>query len=257
MASKDVDGNESKHWQRFSDIEAQPCRKLLPIQGYAEMPLVPLEEAVRPLVSIVHDVENMASWAKWKCEDPPSDNLTMDQSAAIMLYSMEWEPQQKCLYFVLNTMLRDENRQKLKPWFSYLKLFLTGLSRLPPVHHTVYRGIRGDVRKDYKEGQTIIWWGFSSCTRTMGVLANDQFFGSEGSRTLFTIESTSGRDIRQHSAFQKEDEVLLPAARQFEVVSCLPQGKDLYIVQLRETNSPVRLIELVPEVSKTDAIEPM
>jgi hypothetical protein len=186
MASKGVDDSGAQHWERFSDIESKPCRKLLPIQGYAEMPLVSLEEAVRPLVSIVHDVE------------------------------------QKCLYFVLNAMLRDENRQKMKPWFSYLKLFLTGLSRLPPVHRTVYRGIRGDMRKDYKKGQTIIWWGFSSCTVTMDVLANEQFFGSEGTRTLFTIESTSGRDIRQHSAFQVEDEVLLPAARQFEVVSCLP-----------------------------------
>jgi hypothetical protein len=83
----------------------------------------------------------------------------------------------------------------------------------------------------------------------MDVLNNEQFLGSTGTRTLFAIECDSGKDIRQHSAFQNEDEILLPPARQFQVVACLPQGKDLCIIQLKETKSPIRLIELVPEVS--------
>ena len=78
--------------------------------------------------------------------------------------------------------------------------------------------------------------------------------GSTGARTLFSIECTSGRDIRQHSNFQNEDEILLPAARQFEVVGCLSQGKYLCMIQLKEIKSPVPLIELVPEVSLSDAM---
>ena len=254
MASKHAVDKETEHMMRILDIEDNPSRKLMPIQGYADMPLVSLEKAVEPLVNIVHDITEMAAWAKWKCQDTPADNLTPDQSASIILYSMQWEPQNKCLYSALNTTLRDENRNKLKPWFSYLKLFLTALSRLPSNNRPIYRGITRDLRKDYQEGQKIIWWSFSSCTQTMDVLKKEQFMGSAGARTLFTIESSSGKDIRNHSAFQKEDEVLLPAARQFEVVSCLPQGGDLNIVQLREIESPICLIELVPKVNESHPI---
>lgn len=245
-----MDASEANHAERFSDVEENPLKKLMPIQGYAEKPLVSLEEAVEPLVDIVHDVKKMAAWAKWQCKEPPSDGLTIDQSAAITLYSMEWLPQEKCLYFVLNAALRDENRQRLKPWFLYLKLFLVALSRLPPIHRTVYRGIKRDLRKDYKKGQTVLWWGFSSCTLTMDILNSDQFLGQKETRTLFAIECSSGRDIRQHSAFQHEDEILLMAARQFQVVSCMPQGENLFIVQLKEVQSPISLLELEPEVSR-------
>jgi hypothetical protein len=254
MASKHVVDKDLEHMMRYLDIEENPGRKLMPIEGYADRPLVSLEDAVEPLVNIVHDVKKKVAWAKWKCEDPPADKLTKDQSASIILYSMQWEPNNKCLYFALNATLRDENRNKLKPWFSYLKLLLTALARLPSNNRPVYRGITRDLRKDYQKGQTIIWWSFSSCTLTMDVLDNEQFLGSEGARTLFTIESSSGKDIRKHSAFQQEDEVLLPAARQFQVIACLHQGNGLNLIQLKEIEPPVCLIELVPQVSESYTI---
>jgi hypothetical protein len=255
MASNYTDNNETEHRVCFSDIEENSNRKLMPIQGYADEPLVSIEQAVELLVSIVHDVMNMALYAKWKCSDPPTNQLTIDQSAAILLYSMEWPPQNKCLYFGLNKTLRDENRQKLKRWFRYLKLLLTALSHLPSAHRTVYRGIKGDLRSEYHRGQTVSWWGFSSCTLRIDVLNNEQFLGSTGARTLFAIECDSGKDIRQHSVYQNEDEILLPLARNFEVVACFPQGKDLCIIQLKETKLPFRLIELVPEVNSSDSIQ--
>ena len=246
-ANKDKDKDAKQHRQRFTDIEANPARKLMPIDGYANEPLVSLEEAVKPLKGIVHDIESKAAWAKWKCENPPAHNLTVDQSAAVILYSMQWDPEEKCLFVVLNRTLRDENRGQLKPWFRYLKLLLTALGRLPSSTPIVYRGVKRDLKQEYQKGKTVVWWGFSSCTRTMDVLKNDLFLGAKGPRTLFTIECASGRDIEKHSAFSFEDETLLPPARQFQVVSCLPQGDDLYLVHLRETPSPVRLVELVPD----------
>jgi hypothetical protein len=177
----------------------------------------------------------MAFIAKQKCKKSPSNSLSIDESASIILYSMDWEPQEQCLYYVLNQTLRAKNRKQLIPWFLYLKLILTSLSHLPSSHRVVFRGIKCDIRKDYPEGETIYWWGFSSCTATIKVLENEQFLGSSGARTMFMIESFSGKDIRQHSDFQNEDEILLLPGRQFEVVSCLQQGKDLYLIHLRET----------------------
>jgi hypothetical protein len=224
---------------------------LMPIQGYETKPLVTLEQAIEPIVQYVPDVKRMAYFAKINCKNPPADNLTLDESASIMLYSMDWEPKEQCLYHVINTTLRSENRGKLVPWFLYLKLLLTAFSRLPCKHLFVYRGIKRDMRQEYSIGATISWWGFSSCTSTMGVLENKQFLGSTGTRTLFTIECTSGKDIRQHSYFQKEDEILLPPGRQFQVVSCLDQSGGLYMIQLKEIEPLYPLLEPVSKVNQS------
>ena len=248
MAKKYPDDNEVQHNQRVSDFVAEPRRMLMPIQGYEKKPLVTLEEAIEPIVSLVPDVKRMAYVAKMKCDNPPADNLSIDESASIMLYSMEWEPQEECLYFVLNATLRSENRKQLIPWFLYLKLVLTAFARLPSSHRFVYRGVKRDMRKDYPTGATIIWWGFSSCTSNMAVLNNEQFLGSTGTRTLFTIECTTGKDIQKHSNFQTEDEILLLPGRQFKVVSCLNQSGGLYMIQLQEIEPPYPLLEPVSKV---------
>lgn len=223
---------------------------LLPIQGYEKKPLVSLEEAVEPLVTIVPDVKRMAYIAKMKCKKPPADNLSIDESASIMLYSMEWVPQEECLYFVLNATLRSENRQNLKPWFLYLKLIFTALARLPSTRLTVYRGIKRDIKDDYPLGVTITWWGFTSCTSKIHVLQNEQFLGSSGARTLFNIECNNGKNIQQHSQFTAEDEILLLPARQFQIISRLDQKDGLHIIQMKEIEPPFPLLGPMTLVSE-------
>ena len=212
------------------------------------MPLVSLEDAVQPLIPYVPDVRRMAYIAKIKCQESPANAMSIDESAAIMLYSMEWDPQDECLYYALNVAMRTENRNVLKPWFLYLKLILTALTQLPWSHRFVFRGVKLDMRKEYPKGKMIVWWGFSSCTSSIGVLQNDQFLGSTGVRTLFTIECLNAIDIGQYSCF-KEDEIILPPARQFQVVSCHTHGQDLHMIELREVEPPFPLIDLVPRVS--------
>ncbi|CAF4667700.1 unnamed protein product, partial [Rotaria sp. Silwood2] len=163
-----------------------------------------------------------------------------------MLYTMGWEPLNKCLYFALNNILRSpERQQKLRPWYLFMRLFLSALLRLPALPKIAYRGVKLDLSKRYIEGKTIVWWGFSSCTTTVGVLKSELFLGTTGDRTIFTLQCQSARDIRQHSYYPVEDEVLLMAATQFKVVSCLDQG-NLHIVQLEETRPPFPLLQPVP-----------
>jgi hypothetical protein len=251
MAAKYSNSEDSQHYQRFSDFDEDPSTMLMPIKGYEKKPLVTLEEAVEPLVPFVPDVKRMAYIAKTKCKKPPADNLSIDESASIMLYSMEWDPYKECLYYVLNATLRSENRKQLVPWFLFLKLILTAFARLASSHRFVYRGIKRDLRKDYPRGETVIWWGFSSCTSTMDVLQNEQFLGSTGARTFFTIECTNGKDIRNHSYFKKEEEILLPPGRQFTVVACLSQPGGLHMIQLIETEPPFPLLEPVSKVNRS------
>ncbi|CAF4668445.1 unnamed protein product, partial [Rotaria sp. Silwood2] len=210
------------------------------------MPLVSIEKAVEPLLALLPGIQTKVWIAKQNCETS-ADGLSSDESASIYLYSMEWEPQEQCLYFVLNATLRDKNRQNLKPWFLYLRLILTALGRLPSIRLTVYRGVKLDLVNEYPEGKTFVWWGFSSCTSSLKVLQSEQFLGKAGTRTMFVIDCYSAKDIQRHSYFETENEVLLPAARQFKVIGCLDQGNGLHTIQLQETEPPFPLIELVPK----------
>lgn len=248
MQNKDA---QQKYTSRFKDLASEPLRMLPPIQGFENMPVVPLEEAVFPLISLVPQIKRMVYIVKERCEDP-QDGLTVDQSAAIMLYTMEWVPKQKSFYFILNNTLRAENRQRLKPWFRYLKLVLTSLSKLPSARRCIYRGVRADLHNMYPKGKVFVWWGFSSCTSTIEVLQSEDFLGKKGNRTMFTIECDTGKDIRNHSVFQTENEILLPAARQFKVVSCFDSGNNLHIIQLKEIQPIFTLLEPLSECQDLD-----
>jgi hypothetical protein len=73
--------------------------------------------------------------------------------------------------------------------------------------------------------------------------------GKKGDRTLFTINCYSGKNIRNHSYFEKEDEILLLAARQFKVASTLNSGNGLHIIQIDEIEPEYPLLEPLPSIA--------
>ena len=164
-----------------------------------------------------------------------------------MLYSLEWSPSENSFYCILNNMLRSTSRQaQLPPWFLYLRLLITALSKLPSTPgRTVYRGVKMDLRDEYAVGSTRVWWGFSSCTTSISVLQNDQFFGKTGARTLFSIECDTGKSIIEHSYFEGEDEILLLPGRELRVVGCLTMAHQLHMVQLKEIQPPFPNIAMI------------
>ena len=62
---------------------------------------------------------------------------------------------------------------------------------------------------------------------------------------MFAIECDSGIDIRKHSYFKTEDEMLLLPARHFQVHGSLDQGGGLHVIQLKEIQPPVPILEPV------------
>ena len=252
MASSFTEKNSAL---RFADFGALSKRMLAPIEGYEKVPLVSLDEAVQPLISIVPRVQRNIFIVKKNCQEP-EDGLTIDESASIMLYTYESEPHEDSLYVILNTTLRSEQRQKLKPWFSYLRLVLTALARLPSERRFVNRGVREDLRAQYPKGKSFIWWGFSSCTSSVEALECEQFFGKTGTRTLFQIDCNSGKDVKNHSFIQQEDEILLLPAREFMVKSCLDSGNGLHIIQLQETEPEYPLLEPISLPNPTPKPKP-
>ncbi|CAF0908579.1 unnamed protein product [Adineta steineri] len=197
MATTD-EANVAQYIQRLSDIDTEPLEKLMPIDGYEDMPLVPLDIAVEPLVSSISGIHIYAYSATERCKNPPADELTIDESASIMFYSMDSKFGNKSFHVILNETLKSADKNKLEPWLLYLKLFFTALSHLPSTRRQVYRGIKLDLSKEYPVGETInyVW-----------------------------AQQDRERYLVLH--------VIFPPT-QFKVIDCLNQGNGLHIIQLQE-----------------------
>ena len=104
---------------------------------------------------------------------------------------MEWGD--TALYRILNNALRSENRQALKIWFPYLKLFDTALDKLPTVNGVVWRGVSLDIGKNFTKNQVFRWWSVNSCSASVDVIKN--FLGTNIASTLFLIEAVNGKKV--------------------------------------------------------------
>lgn len=115
----------------LANIRDEPKQMLKPISGYEREPLLSLEEACKSLEDVLdHELKQNISIAKMNSTELENE-LTQDESASIHLYTMEWDVHENSLYMVLNRTLRLADRGKLRPWFKYLKLFLTAFFKLP------------------------------------------------------------------------------------------------------------------------------
>lgn len=218
-------------------------RKLCPIIGYCQEPLLPLAAACAPLVDIVEDIFRYVSIALEHTPDKPADGLTRSESASIRLYTMEWR-EARSLYSNLNHALRRAGHEDLHPWYKYLKLFLTALAKMPCVPpQVVWRGVRKNISAEFLHGSEVTWWEFSSCTIALSVLENSLYLGNVGERTLFSIEIINGRNIRPHSQFENEDEILMLPGTCMKVQAKLNPAPDLHIIHLKQKIPEAMLIE--------------
>jgi hypothetical protein len=196
-----------------------------PIFGYEDSPLLTLEEAVEKIIPLVSRLTDYVTTAKKKY-NRHSDLLTRDESAAIYLYSMPTS-----FFSSLNETLRAENRHALKPWFAFLKLFITALEKLPPTKETVWRAVYGDVASIFADNDVHIWWSVNSCS--MDLKSIQPFLHDNG--TLFAIHTIDAKDISAFSAIPDEREVvLMPGTRVRAKCEPLSFIDRLFVLQLEE-----------------------
>ena len=215
-----------------------------PIIGYAKEPLLPLVKACAPLNNLIHNMAFYVQLALHETPEIPSDQLTIDESAAIRLYTIEWEEPYRSLYSMLNYTLKTGTREELRPYFKYLKLLLTGLAKVPctpPL--TIWRGIPKDLSPEFPPGTPVTWWSFSSCTTALSVLENNMYLGNSGERTLFSVETINGRIIRDHSYYVTEDEILLLPGTHMIVQSQFSPAPELHIIHLKQVVPEEMLLE--------------
>jgi hypothetical protein len=116
-------------------------------------------------------------------------------------------------------------------------------SRIRPSEHTlVWRGVREDLSALYPKGKEFAWWALSSCTASISILETPNYLGKSGTRTMFSIQTNSGKCIQAHSYFDNEDEILLPPGIYLKVIDILNPAEDLHIIQLREIPPPHQML---------------
>jgi hypothetical protein len=199
-----------------------------PIFGYEDSPLLTLEEAVGKIIPFVLHLMDYVATAKNKCNQY-LDLLTRDESVAIYLYSMPTS-----FYLCLIETLRAKTRHALKPWFDFLKLFITALEKLPSTIGTVWRAASGDVGLIFDDRDEHIWWSVNSCSTDLRGI--QYYLGEKG--TLFAIHTTHAKDITTFSAVPDEGEVvLMPGTRLRARCESLNFINRLSVLDLEEIDS--------------------
>ncbi|CAF2972434.1 unnamed protein product [Rotaria sp. Silwood2] len=226
---------------RFTDLEDEPVDRLLPpIRGYQDQPLVSLTEAIQPVSNYFDEIKNNVMIALRNSQNP-ADGLTQEESSSIHLYTMQFD-EGPSLYELLNQSLRAENRQNLKPWFPYLRLFCTALNKLPSQSKRVWCGVHGvDLSVKYQKGTIFAWWGVTSCMNDMKALESSQLLGTQGQRTFFSIECINGKSVSEHSFFKTSEETILMPGSYFEVIDQLHSITELHIIGLKEVTTSMTL----------------
>jgi len=216
---------------RFADVNFE-TKQLTPVYGYSSYPLVSLEQALQPISPLIKQLDRYIKVAKQNCTCPPEYRLTYDESAAIYLYTMEWG--RSSFYRVLNRALRSEDRSSLKPWFHFLKLFDTALGKLPNLKRVIWRGVRYDISKEFKENEDVTWWTINSCSSSIHVIKNYL----DNNSTLLLIEAINGKDVSGFTNYPHEDEVILgPGTRLRVVGNAVDHIGGLHVVHLKEVNN--------------------
>ena len=216
---------------RFTEFNAKE-KSLTPIVGYCDYPLVPLNQALKPLLSEINGLQHSIEEAYNHCRHPSEHNLTRDEAAALLLYTME--AGEYSFYRYLNKTLRDEDRRKVVPWFYFLNLLDSALNKLPVVRGCVWRGVPHDVSQQYQENEQLTWWSINSCSSSVKVV--EKFLKPDSHSTLFMIEAIGGRDVSAYTMFPKEKEVILKMGTRLRVKDNAMKYGQLRVIHLEEVD---------------------
>jgi hypothetical protein len=198
------------------------------IAGIMDSSALPFSDAVGSLASEIAGLEYYAKRSQeYAQQNVSAKGLVVDEIAAVYLYTTE-----SSFYKRLNSALREADRGKVKPFFGYLRLLLSALSKLTNYAGSLWRGVAADLRPQYPKDRTITWWGVSSCTAKRSVAAG--FIGSTGKRTLFEVIPIQAVSIRRYSAFTGEDEYLLTPGAQLKVTDVKSEAGGLCTIKLEE-----------------------
>jgi uracil DNA glycosylase len=221
--------------ERLQSVGGETNDDLPPIEGVMRSPLLALPEAIGPAAARIAGLDLLArraqDFARNLLESGAAGPLGLNQIAALHLYTM-----QSPFYRQLNAALRDPSRDEAAAYLPYLRLFLSGMGRLPREQVSLWRGVTTDMRAQYPVGSAVTWWGVSSCTVNPAIARG--FLRGSGPRTLFELRASSAVALRAYSAFSGEQEYLLAPGARLHVVDAKRDRTGLCTIVLDELPGP-------------------
>ncbi|CAF1049758.1 unnamed protein product [Adineta steineri] len=215
-----------------------------PVHGYYDLPVLSLEEATEKLIKVIPDIAAYVATAKKDC-NKESTLLTVDESAAIYLYTMA-----SPVVWYLNDAFQTEKRRVLKPWLSYLKLFVNAIEKLPSTTKTLWRSLATDNPLIFYEGAAYTWWNITSCSLNVKMT---QYYLNRQIATVFAINAINAKDISKFSAYPDEQEVVLIPGTRLSVVGGPLHFRDHFTIvhmQEEENSSPTQTVNKDGESTK-------
>ncbi|MFF8510197.1 ADP-ribosyltransferase domain-containing protein [Streptomyces sp. NPDC015492] len=208
------------------------------VTGVFDTPLMDFRTAVEPVSRVLarldRHIERSSTFGEARIAEAEAagagaaaEGLSADAIAALHLYTCE-----SAFYREINAVLRSPDRQRLVPYLPYLRLLFSAVEALPAQTRPLWRGVALDLRSQYPQGQTVTWWGVSSCTSELGVAK--AFLGSRGRRTLFEVTPARAVAIRRFSAFTGEEEYILAPGTRLKVTEVTSERGGLCTVRLTE-----------------------
>ncbi|HEY7309344.1 MAG TPA: ADP-ribosyltransferase domain-containing protein [Gemmataceae bacterium] len=217
--------------ERLQSVKDEVKEELPAIVGVLDTPLMSFADAVAPIARLLRGldayVKRSHEFGQKKAGGKTAEGPNKDEIAALYLYTCE-----SAFYRRMNATLRDANRTRITPYFAYLRLFFSALSRLKPHRSSLWRGVALDLRAQYPKGGTVAWWGVSSCTSKLSVAQG--FLGWSGRRTLFEVKPVRAVGIRSYSAFTGEEEFILAPGTQLKVAGVATDRNGLCTIKLEE-----------------------
>lgn len=225
------------------DVAREPLVSRLPIDGLDLVKLTTLEDAASSLEGELDRPVEFAIACKMLVQERMAakmipENFDVEQAGALAYYSASWSTPSRSFYHKINRLLRAADRGGLTKYMRMLKLISAGLLSLPIFEGNVWRGVKEDLHDKYIKGNCVTWWAFASTATSTNALEDDKYLGRTGMRTLFSIWTRHGFNIRAFSFFQTEDEILLPPGLSFRVFDVVDLGNELHMIVLREVASP-------------------
>eukprot|EP01060_Flectonema_neradi_P039709 TRINITY_DN8847_c0_g1_i1.p1 TRINITY_DN8847_c0_g1~~TRINITY_DN8847_c0_g1_i1.p1 ORF type:complete len:558 (+),score=73.15 TRINITY_DN8847_c0_g1_i1:60-1733(+) len=215
-------------------LEVTEKKGLQPITGIINSKPLSLVEACENLVGVLEKAEESLEYVTCRTSETFKHpiklpfGMSLDEAASITLYTSP------VLFKRVNDALRNPDRSKAKPYFGFLKIFFSALSKLKrdPNVSMLYRGVSLDFSKQLSVGDTSVWWGISSCTSSRKVA--EKFMGNVGPRTLFCVSpSSTPVGVKLLSAYSAEEEYILMPGTQF-VVKNVKKSQQFTEIHLQE-----------------------
>eukprot|EP01006_Ploeotia_vitrea_P052645 TRINITY_DN67716_c11_g2_i1.p1 TRINITY_DN67716_c11_g2~~TRINITY_DN67716_c11_g2_i1.p1 ORF type:complete len:564 (-),score=44.21 TRINITY_DN67716_c11_g2_i1:63-1646(-) len=175
--------------------------------------------------------------------------------AAVVLYTMHWEPLQDSLYVKLNQILRNKHGRRgdtMQHWYKYIKLLVVGLKEhaKPTTAQILLRGQPIDpsavqnVQEKFSENSKAYLWSFTStsCDIHAPMKYAEDKDKPENQGLVYSFKSDTqfahAFDIQELSAFPGEKEILILPCSKWKVTTAIDDdtGAKSLTLGLHEVN---------------------